>query len=185
MRCKKVLDRLDDHVDGLLPTPEAEAIRAHLDHCKECRETSFALSAATASLSSWNDAELPADCFDKILARIDALPPEALAHPAPSGFFARLPRFETIRAARIRGMATSGMAAAAAVLSAVLLSQADERPVRRLKLSPAPISVASSTASFFQGYDWDNGLLYQRSRRPTLEPVRSGSRLGRYEVSPR
>lgn len=185
MRCKKVLERLDDHVDGLLAAPEAEAIRGHLDLCTECRETSFALSAATASLSSWNDTELPSDCFDKIMARIDSLPAEALAHPAPRGFFARLPRFETIRAARIRWMATSGMAAAAAVLSAVLLSQADERPVRRLRLAPAPISVVSNSASWFQGYDWDNGLLYQRSRRPVLQPVHIGSRLGRYESSTR
>jgi anti-sigma factor RsiW len=185
MRCKKVLERLDDHVDGLLAAPEAEAIRAHLDLCTECRETSFALSAATASLSSWNDTELPSDCFDKILARIDALPPEALAHAAPRGFLARLPRFETIRAARIRWMATSGMAAAAAVLSAALLSQVEQRPVRRLKLAPAPNSVVTDTGSWFQGYDWDNGLNYQRSRRPMLQPVRSGARLGRYEVSPR
>lgn len=185
MRCKKVLERLDDHVDGLLAAPEAEQIRAHLDLCTECRETSFALSAATASLSSWNDAELPSDCFDKILARIDALPPEALAPRAPRSFFDRLPSFESVRAARIRWMATSGMAAAAAILSAVLLSQADPRPARRLKLAPSPNAVVTDNASWFQGYDWDNGLLYQRSRRPLLQPVTSGGRLGQYEFSTR
>lgn len=185
MRCKKVLERLDDHVDGLLAAPEAEAIRGHLDVCTECRETSLALSAATASLSSWNDAELPSDCFDKILARIDSLPPEALAHPAPRGFFNRLPRFESIRAARIRWMATSGMAAAAAVLSAVLLSQAEQRPIRRLRLAPSANSVATTTASWFQGYDWDNGLYYQRPRRAAAQPVPQRAGLGRFEASTR
>lgn len=185
MRCKKVLERLDDHVDGLLAAPDAEAIRAHLDLCTECRETSLALSAATASLASWGDAEPPADCFDKILARIDALPPEALAHTPPRGLLSRLPSFESVRAARIRWMATSGMAAAAAVLSAVLLSQAEQRPVRRGRLAPAATSVATTSASWLQGYDWDDGLYYQRPRRAAAQPVRTGSRLGRYEVSTR
>ena len=43
MRCKKVKERLDDHVDGLLAAREAEAVREHLDACAECRETSLAL----------------------------------------------------------------------------------------------------------------------------------------------
>ena len=60
MRCKKVVLLLDDHVDGLLAAPEAEAIRDHLDGCRDCRETALALKAASASLSTWNDVEAPA-----------------------------------------------------------------------------------------------------------------------------
>ena len=32
---------LEDHVDGLLPVPQSEEIRDHLDVCADCRETSL------------------------------------------------------------------------------------------------------------------------------------------------
>jgi anti-sigma factor RsiW len=177
MRCKKVLERLDDHVDGLLAAPEAEAVRDHLDACVDCRETSAALTAATSSLSKWHDAEPPADCFDKILSRIDNLPAEALAHSAPRGFFSRLPRFESVRTARIRWFATSGLAAAAAVLAAVQLPRVETRGLHRAApRASQPVSGGISAASWYQGYDFDNGLFYRGQGRPAMQPVRAGSR---------
>ena len=181
MRCKKVMERLDDHVDGLLAAPEAEAIRDHLDLCTECRETSLAMKAASASLATWNDAEPPAACFDKILARIDAIPAEALLPPAPRAFFSRLPRFETVRAARVRWFATSGLAAAASVLAMVNLSRTEAHAVRRVAREQ-PAAAPSTSASWLQGYDFDDGLFRQRATRPYLP---AGSRFELFESSPR
>lgn len=183
MRCKKVLDRLDDHVDGLLAAPEAEAVRDHLDACVECRETSSALTAATSSLSKWHDAEPPADCFDKILSRIDNLPAEALDHPAPRSFL-RLPRFESVRAARVRWFATSGLAAAA-VLAAVQIPRAETRSMRRAPQRASQMVTPVSAASWYQGYDFDNGLFYRGQGRPAMQPVRAGWRNELPEVAPK
>jgi hypothetical protein len=79
MRCKTVRTKIDDHADGLLPAAEAEAVRDHLDACPPCRDLAFAAKAASASLSQWGDLPLPDGGFDKLLARIDAIPPQALA----------------------------------------------------------------------------------------------------------
>src|SRR5438105_104230 len=93
MRCKRVLDRIDDHVDGLLDAKNAGAIRDHMDACDDCRETGLAVRAATTTLSTWNDVEPPGDCYDKILAKLEALPLEAYerAAPRPRGLLSRLP----------------------------------------------------------------------------------------------
>jgi anti-sigma factor RsiW len=176
MRCKKVLERLDDHVDGLLAAPEAEAVRDHLDRCVDCRETSLALTAASTSLAKWGDAEPPADCFEKILGRIHALPPDAVSRPAARAPFLRLRHLEPVRAARLRWFATSGMAAAAAVLAAVLLSRTEARTVHRFQ-PRVPTSVASAAAgSWYQGYYFDNDLYYRGQGRPALQPVNAGWR---------
>jgi anti-sigma factor RsiW len=181
MRCKKVMERLDDHVDGILPPTESSEIRDHLDRCDECRETSLALKAASTSLATWNDVELPSDCFDKILARIDALPPDALQRTAPRGLFSRLLRIESVRAARVRWMATSGLAAAAAVLASVLISRVETHPVRRLRQAPEAQYVGTP-ASWFKGYDFDNGLLYRGARVPSLRAIGAGSGAGFVEA---
>jgi len=185
MRCKKVLEHLDDHVDGLLAAPAAEAVRDHLDACFDCRETSAALTAATSSLSKWHDAEPPADCFDKILARIDNLPAEALEHSAPRGFFSRLPRFESVRTARVRWFATSGLAAAAAVLAAVQIPRVETRGLRRAAPRAPQMVTPVSAASWYQGYDFDNGLFYRGQGRPAMQPVRAGWRAELPEVAPK
>lgn len=188
MRCKKVLERLDDHVDGILPAPESETIRNHLDGCKECRETALAVNAASASLGAWNDIEPPADGFERILARLEALPLEAFERPvavAPKNRIAQfLPWLETARAERVRWVSTSGLAAAAAVLAAVLISRTDPRPVRRLRAEPAP-SVMNAEASWFKGSDFDNGLLYLRNGRPAMQPARTAPRYGELQGSTR
>ena len=189
MRCKTVLERLDDHVDGILAATESEAIRNHLDGCKECRETGLAVNAASASLSAWNDIDPPADGFQQILARLETLPLEAFERPvhavAPRNRIAQfLPWFETPRAERIRWMSTSGLAAAAAVLAAVLIARTEPRPVRRLRAEPMP-SVMNAEASWFHGSDFDNGLLYLSNGRPAAQPARTTPRYGELQGSTR
>jgi len=167
MRCKKVMDRLDDHVDGLLPAPEAEEIRDHLDLCVECRETSLALKAATASLATWCDADAPPACFDKIMAKIDALPPEALRHPVRRGLVPMTPRFDAFDVARYRRVATGGLAAAAAVLGALVVTRTETIATRRARQSPQNSTIVGTPAGWSPSPFFDNGLFYQRDGRAT------------------
>jgi anti-sigma factor RsiW len=174
MRCKKVKERLEDHVDGLLAAREAEAVRDHLDACADCRDTSLALRAASASLSSWQDVEPPAECFGRIMSAIDALPVETLARPARRGVFSFLRRRETLDAARARWMVTSGLAAAAAVMAAVLLTRTEPQHYRRYRLQPAATVATAGPSTWFQGYDFEDSLLYPGGRHaaPRLVPAR-------------
>jgi anti-sigma factor RsiW len=168
MRCKKVLDRLDDHVDGLLPAPEAEAIRDHLDLCFDCRETALALKAASASLSTWNDADATPDCFDRILAKIDALPPETLTRPARRNLIPMMPRFDGGDVARYRRVATGGLAAAAAVLGALVVTRTETPSVRRARPSATSPNVSvGAPAGWYQNTRFDNGLFYEGGDRAT------------------
>ena len=179
MRCKKVLDRLDDHVDGLLPSPDAEAIRDHLDLCAECRETAFALKAASASLSIWDDADMPDGCFDKILARIDALPADALARPPRRSLLPLMPRFDAADVARYRRVATGGLAAAAAVLGALVVTRTESPTMRRARPAASGINVpvrnaVGASAGFFQSPNlyFDDGLFRERDNRRTSPRLR-------------
>lgn len=189
MRCKNVLDCLDDHVDGILPAARSEAIRAHLDGCRECRETAFATRAASASLASWNDAEPPADCFGKILSRLEALPLEAFERPVavkPRNRLAKLlPFTESMTSERVRFMGTSGLAAAAAVLAAVLVSQTDPRPVRRVHADRVAVPAVTAGASWFDDASFDDGLRYHGPGGPAMQPVRAAPRYLELTGTPR
>ncbi len=181
MRCKTVIERLDDHVDGLLPAPQAEAIRDHLDLCGECRDTALALKAASASLATWDDVEPPADCFDRILAEIDALPAEALERPTPRRPLPFVPRLHDFDANRFRRVATGGLAAAAAVLAALVVTRQETRSTRRTR-EPVPSGIQFDTASWPSNSRIDSGLLYEHAGRPTWQ---SAPRYDVLEVSPR
>ncbi len=115
MRCSKVLKLLDDHVHGLLPAERAAAVRTHLDACAGCDEEAEILRTATAPLTAWGDLEPPPGCFDAILARIEALPPE-LRVPAP----AARPRLRVLQGGA-RRLLTAGAVAAAVLVTAGFL----------------------------------------------------------------
>lgn len=176
MKCNEVLERLDDHVDGILPVTEAEGIRNHLDACVDCRENALATRAATSSLSSWDDVDPPPECFDEILARIEMLPlPELPPPPAPPRLVNRILAFEPelprLDGARVRRIATTGLAAAAAVLGALVVTRTDTQQVRRTRTTAPTFQVASSIPgpfdvspalgafpAFQDGYELDDGL---------------------------
>jgi anti-sigma factor RsiW len=177
MRCKKVRERLDDHVDGILAAREAEAVRDHLDACADCREMSLALRAASSSLSSWQDAEPPAECFNRILLAIDAMPPETLVRPARRGARLFSPHAEVFGVMRARWMATSGLAAAAAMMAAVMLTRTEPQTLRRLRLQPATTAVVAGPSWLQDDYKFDNGLLYHGGNVGAPErPVFDGPR---------
>lgn len=189
MRCKKVIALLEDHVDGLLPVPQSEEIRDHLDVCADCRETSLALKVTTSRLAAWSDDEPPADCFDRILSRIEALPAEAYDRPVMR-HVSRMAYLDALSAARLRWFATSGLAAAAAVLATLVVSRPEEPSVRRVQPQRSAAIAArgfETNPQSFQGYDFDDGLLYEgsaggaslrmvRSARPRLELLESRPR---------
>jgi anti-sigma factor RsiW len=113
MRCAKTRTLIDDHADGLLPTREAELVRDHIEACAGCRDLAFAAKAASASLSRWGDLDPPQEAFDRILARVESLPPESLDRPA----------FRAPRPAAWRRLALpAGLAAAAALFAVVATS---------------------------------------------------------------
>jgi len=189
MRCKKVLVQLDDHVDGLLPAPQAEAIRDHLDLCGECRETAFAMKASSASLSIWDDADMPDGCFDKILARIDALPADALSRPPRRSLLPLMPRFDAADVARYRRVATGGLAAAAAVLGALVVTRTESPAVRRARPATAGVNVPVRSSigaggGWFQNSYFDDGLFRERDDR-IASPRRALRDAFEAEVSPK
>lgn len=74
-------DRLVDFVDGRLDAAGADAVRAHLIVCADCRAVETELRAAVAATSAMRDEpiEMPADLLASVSRALDA---EALAQPA-------------------------------------------------------------------------------------------------------
>ena len=143
MRCSAVLRLIDDHVDGLLPAQEAEQVRDHLDDCRDCRETAAAAKAASTSLAAWGDLDPPVQCLDAIWAKIDALPPDALARPARAA-----PRVSPW--GRLVRLSVPAAAAVAVVAGFVVTGnlRASVSPARGQRPAVAAASVAATAASF-------------------------------------
>ena len=179
MRCPRVLQLIDDHVDGLLPAREAEDVRDHLDQCRDCRDTAVAAKAASTSLAVWGDLDPPAACFDQILSKIDALPADALRRPA----------HRPVRAAPVRLLRWAGpsLAAAAAVVAAFVWSERSAEPVAHPRVV-GPVAASTLARPLAQGNTvllpgeeyirlderaWDRGV--RRTRRiDPLQPALGG-----------
>jgi anti-sigma factor RsiW len=140
MRCTRVRLLIDDHVDGLLPAADAEAVRDHLDACRDCRETAAAARAASTSLAVWGDLEPPAPCFDQILAKIHALPADVRERPA------RVSRLDLFRE-RARRWTVPSVAAAAAVVAGIAVVERTNRAAPRRVQFPATAHVAFTPAA--------------------------------------
>ena len=161
MRCTRVLRRIDDHVDGLLPAPEAESIRDHLDACAECREAAEVARVSSTSLASWDQVVAPSDgCFDAILRRVGSLPPETLARrPAPPWS---------------RWASPVALAAAAAVVAAVLTANRDDpsRPTTRAAVRPETLSARLALRSVDESVHVVDQRLDDGVRRRAANPRR-------------
>lgn len=105
MSCNDVRSILEDYVDGLVIAPIAERVRDHLARCESCRIEVDASRAASLAMADWGDLEPPDGCLEKILSRIESLPPDALESVPPPP----QPRLHRI------GGATAWWAATAAV----------------------------------------------------------------------
>lgn len=169
--CSRVRLLVDDQVDGLLPVGDAENVRDHLDLCADCRQIAEAARAASMSLAAWGDVEPPPSCFDGILAKIRALPPEALARPALVSAAGR-------RREALRRWAGPSMAAAAAVIAAVIVLRHSAPQERRL-IAPGvgPISAAvfgpatlGSRARVSAAYSQEDLMYFDGVRR--VDPLR-------------
>lgn len=115
-------ERLNDHVDGLLPAPEAAAVEAHLAACAACRaevEGLRALLAGAAALPRTVDP--PAELWEALRA-------ETLARPARAAWTVRMTRRELAAAAVLLVALSSGITAA----------------LMRDRTTPAPTGVAAA-----------------------------------------
>ena len=183
MRCSKVRSLLDDHVDGVLPAERSSQVRAHLDACPDCEQEHELLRAATAPLSAWGDLQPPADCFARILERIEALPPEVhVPASQPAG-----PSLHFLRGGA-RWLVTSGAAAAAVLIAAVALERAGDvdapRPARDRvvrpdvvgagvgsRLKPGEIPLTRARFAITDDLEQSDGLRRRNERsRPELPP---------------
>ncbi len=135
MRCSTVRKLLDDQVDGVLAADVADRLRRHLDSCPDCEQEAELLRSVTTPLSAWGDLQPPADCFDRILERIVALPPHMHSpgsRPVPL-------RMRLLRGGA-RWLVTSGAVAAAVLAAAVTIEApgaAAETPRRRVATEAA------------------------------------------------
>lgn len=163
MRCSKVTRMIDDHADGLLPADLAVSVRDHVERCAECRDLAIGAKVASDSLARWETAD-PADgpsaeCFDRILARIDALPVTATERAAVR----ERPVLRLLR----RWAMPAGIAAAAAFVIGISTGGA-VTPAR----SAPSASVAANPVTRVADPD-DAGV-----RRKTRFPVRPPTELG-------
>jgi len=188
MRCSTVRTLLDDHVDGVLPPDRSEQVRLHLDACPECEDELELLRAATAPLDAWGDLEPPIGCFDRILERIEALPPEMHVPASP-------PTLRFLRGGA-RWLVTSGVAAAAVLAAAVALDRAgdtgvpQERPafaeggVSRAGvpgLRPGEIPLMHTGFAITEDLEQRDGLRRRRSPAPPDLPADLAAPVG-YET---
>lgn len=165
MNCERVLRNIDDHVDGLLPAQEAESVRDHLDTCRDCRETAAASKAASTSLAVWGDLDPPSACFDQIMAKIQALPPETLERGANRGVNRQVVPMQR----RVLRWAVPSLAAAAAVV-AVFVGM-EQSPPRSTRIpGVGPVSASALGASPVNRRLLTNGL-YPGEERIHIDPA--------------
>lgn len=99
-------ERLNDHVDGLLPAPEAAAVEAHLAACAACRAEVEGLRALLAAASALPRAIAPpAELWDELRAATSA-------RPARAAWAVRMTRRELAAAAVLLVALSSGITAA-------------------------------------------------------------------------
>jgi anti-sigma-K factor RskA len=106
MDCDRLRGLLIEHVDGLLGREDAEAARAHLAACADCRRLQEEVRRNFASLDAWDEEDLPAGAFERVLGRLPAGQVRGGNGPAPSRPLWRVLAFPV----------AAGIAAAAAAL---------------------------------------------------------------------
>jgi anti-sigma factor RsiW len=148
MDCDRLREVLIDHVDGLLGRDEAEAARLHLAACGECRRLQEEVRRNFAALDAWEDEELPAGAYERLVKRLPAGPvPRVVSAPAsaPAG---------TRRWMRLAVPYAAGLATAAAAVGIFVVPRGapapaapSASPVPAPTAVPDPVAVNSSTPS--------------------------------------
>ncbi len=99
-------ERLNDHVDGLLPGPAAAAVETHLAACAACRAEAEGLRALLAEARALpRETAPPAELWEALRA-------ETSARPARAAWTVRLTRRELAAAAVLLVALSSGITAA-------------------------------------------------------------------------
>jgi hypothetical protein len=151
MTCEEVRQRLDDYVDGELPSGELHEVELHLAACPACSGEERAIRALLTHAAALPKRASPSrDLWPEIVAEIEA------------GKAARLLRFP------IRPAALGGLLAAAAALFVALVIRSgpspESTPAGTSSGSPEPTLAAASPGSELQGAEAD----YERAARALL-----------------
>ena len=84
MDCDRMREVLIEHVDGLLGREEAEDARVHLAACGPCRALQEEVRRNFAALDCWEDEDLPAGSFERLVERLPGGPSSVPAAPVPA-----------------------------------------------------------------------------------------------------
>lgn len=115
MDCDRLREVLIDHVDGLLGRDEAEAARSHLAACADCRLLQEEVRRNFAALDAWEDEDLPAGAYDRLVQRLPAGPAPRLPVPANEAA-PRARRWVRLAVPYAAGLATAAVAVGVFVL---------------------------------------------------------------------
>ena len=70
MECSRAKELLSDYLDGIMDTPSAKALEAHLVGCNGCRQELDALKALISELNRMEPVRAPDDFLDQIHERL-------------------------------------------------------------------------------------------------------------------
>lgn len=152
MTCADVRDRLDDYVDGELPSAELHEVELHIGACPACSGEERAIRAILAHAAALPKTTSPSrDLWPEIAAELEA-DKGGRVLPFPS-----------------RPVVLGGLLAAAAALFVALVTSPsgpspDPAPTGASGGSPAPTFAAASPGSELQGAEAD----YERATRALL-----------------
>lgn len=129
MYCRRTRKALKEHADGDLPADAAARVRSHLDGCAKCSRAARRLSLSSSALASLEDATMPRDASERVLAGIK----RDSAGSRPAAGFLRNPR----------ALTAAGLVAAALVGLAIVVGlHAAGGPTKK----PAPAGKSAPSA---------------------------------------
>ncbi len=144
MDCERLGELLLDHVDGLLGPEDADGARAHLAGCPACAALQEEVRRGFAALDSWQEEDLPAGAYERLVARLPGVRPPVLVAPAATASPAMRP---ALRWATLLPYGAGLATAAVVMVLALPVGGSPAGPVPAGDPSPAPPPVSVRTAS--------------------------------------
>lgn len=80
MKCDEFTELINLEIDGLLTAHQTEKLHSHLHSCPECVAKRVALRRASRQLAALKAVRLPPGFHRMVMARIEELAPERIAH---------------------------------------------------------------------------------------------------------
>lgn len=83
MHCEDAQTRLQEYLDGQLPSLELQAVRTHLAGCAICRQELVLLRQVDSALATMPVLEEPANFTAQVMAQVRTMEPKAPPAPLP------------------------------------------------------------------------------------------------------